>query len=370
MKTIFFLLEKEFRQIFRNRMMLPFIFLLPLLQTIILVYAASFDMKEIRLLIIDQDQTTESRNLQQKFIASPFFVTEIRQEGSHAKDVLISGENHAILYIPKDFEKNQKQQENTELQLLIDAVNQQAAGLVNAYTNNILRDYSGNLMLKQGLISEEKISPINVQKRYWYNSSLNYKHFMLPGILVILVTIIGTFLTALNIVREREIGTMEQINVTPIKKWQFMVGKLTPFLIIALFDLSLGLLVGIILFQLPIVGSLVTLFVFALVYLIAAVAMGLLIANEAKTQQQVMFTVFFFFVLFVLMSGIFTPVESMPQWAQALNHLNPLYYFMRAIRMIILKGSDLADIVPELISLGVLGTLMFVVAVFRYRKLS
>lgn len=370
MKTVIFLLEKEFRQIFRNRMMLPFIFLLPLLQTIILVYAASFDMKEIRLLIIDQDQTTESRNLQQKFIASPFFVTEIRQEGSNAEDVLISGKKHAILYIPKDFEKNQKQQNNIELQLLIDAVNQQAAGLVNAYTNNILRDYSGNLMLKQGMVSEDKLSPINVQKRYWYNSSLNYKHFMLPGILVILVTIIGTFLTALNIVREREIGTMEQINVTPIKKWQFMVGKLTPFLIIALFDLSLGLLIGVILFQLPIVGSLVTLFVFALVYLIAAVAMGLLIANEAKTQQQVMFTVFFFFVLFMLMSGIFTPVESMPQWAQTFNHINPIYYFMKANRMILLKGSDLSNVVPELISLGILGVTMFSVAVLRYRKLS
>ncbi|MFP4664933.1 MAG: ABC transporter permease [Bacteroidales bacterium] len=371
MKTIRYLLDKEFRQIFRNKMMLPFIFLLPLVQTLILVYAATFDMKEIRLLVVDEDQSTASRQVQQKFAASPFFVTDITKEDAGAENYLISGEKHAILHIPAGFEKDQKAGEKVSLQLLIDAVNQQAAGLINAYTGNILRDYAGNVITEHGLASGSgEMQPVSVEKHYWYNSSLNYKHYMLPGILVILVTIIGSFLTAVNIVREREIGTMEQINVTPIKGWQFMVGKLTPFLFIALFDLSLGLLVGVILFNLPIVGSLVTLFVFALVYLLAAVALGLLIANEARSQQQVMFTVFFFFVLFVLMSGIFTPVESMPEWAQAVNHINPLYYFMKAIRMILLKGSVLRDIMPELLSLLGLGTAMLSVAILRYRKTS
>jgi len=371
MKTIRYLLDKEFRQIFRNKMMLPFIFLLPLVQTLILVYAATFDMNEIRLMIVDEDHSTASRQLQQKFVASPFFITDIAHDDAGAEDVLISGEKHAILHIPAGFEADQKAGEEVKLQLLVDAVNQQAAGLINAYTNSIVRDYATNVMAESGMISRSAdLQPMHVEKRYWYNSGLNYKHYMLPGILVILVTIIGSFLTALNIVREREIGTMEQINVTPIKRWQFMVGKLTPFLFIALFDLALGLLVGVILFNLPIVGSLVTLFVFALVYLLAAVALGLLIANEARSQQQVMFTVFFFFVLFVLMSGIFTPVESMPGWAQAVNHINPLYYFMKAIRMILLKGSVLRDIMPELLSLLGLGAAMLSVAILRYRKTS
>ncbi len=369
MRTIGYLLDKEFRQIFRNKMMLPFIFVLPLVQTLILVYAASFDMKEIRLLIVDEDRSMASRELEQKFMASPFFVTDITAKNAGADNQLISGEKHAILRIENGFEKSIKSGATVKLQLLIDAVNQQAAGLINAYTRNIVTDYSKALMIEQGLIdSNDNLQPVKIQKKFWYNPGLNYKHYMLPGILVILVTIIGTFLTALNIVREREIGTMEQINVTPIRKWQFMTGKLTPFVIIALFDLGLGLLVGVILFNLPVVGSLVTLFVFSVVYLITAVAMGLLIANEANNQQQVMFTVFFFFILFVLMSGIFTPVESMPGWAQFVNHINPLYYFMKAIRMILLKGSVLADVMRELISLLVLGAAMFTVAVVRYRK--
>ncbi|MDA3820462.1 MAG: ABC transporter permease [Candidatus Delongbacteria bacterium] len=371
MRTVLFLLEKEFRQIFRNKFMLPMIFILPLAQTIIMVHAASFDLKEIRLLIVDEDASTESRNLEQKFIASPYYVTDVSMGNQQALNQLISGKKHAVLTIPSGFEADRKAGEQVTLQLLIDAVNQQNAGLINAYTRSILMDYSKDLMVEQGLIdSNENLQPVRIHKKFWYNPGLNYKHYMLPGILVILVTIIGGFLTALNIVREREMGTMEQINVTPIRKWQFMMGKLIPFTIIALFDLGVGLFIGWLLYGVPVFGSIVTLFVFSLVYLFTAVAMGLLISNEARTQQQVMFTVFFFFVLFILMSGIFTPVESMPAWAQIFNHINPLYYFMKAIRMILLKGSALADVTEELISLLVLGAVMFGVAILRYRKTS
>jgi ABC-2 type transport system permease protein len=351
--------------------MLPFIFILPIVQTLVLVYAASFDLKVVNLTVVDYDNSVMSRDVEQHFLSSPFFVTEVVHSDENTEYELTSGEKHAVMKIPVGFEKGYVNGESQHLQLLVDAVNQQSAGLINAYVASILQKYQKEILVESGIaMSNTIIKNIDVKTRFWYNQELNYKHYMLPGILVILVTIIGSFLTALNIVREREIGTMEQINVTPVKKWQFMIGKLTPFLVIALFELALGLAIGVILFSLPIVGSLISLFVFALVYLIAAVAFGLLLANEAKTQQQVMFTTFFFFVVFVLMSGIFTPVESMPKWAQVINYLNPLFYFMKAIRMILLKGSSLAEISSELFSLLSLGIAMFSVAVLRYRKVS
>lgn len=352
--------------------MLPFIFIMPLLQTLILVYAATFEMQNIVLKIADYDNTYSSRELKRKFEASPFYkLSHAALTAEAHEDILTQGAADAVMVIPEGFESDIKRGEATEVQLLLDAVNQQSAGLINAYTGQIVQDFNTELVQEQGLhLVSSSIKQLDISIRYWYNSQLNYKHYMLPGILVILVTIIGGFLTALNLVREKEMGTIEQINVTPIRKGQFLFGKLLPFLLIALFDLGLGLLIGVLLFDLPIVGSLLTLFVFSLIYLITAIALGILISNEARNQQQVMFSIFFFFVIFILMSGIFTPIESMPGWAQIVNYINPLYYFMKAIRMILLKGSDLMDVRNELFALFAYGCTLFTIAVLRYRKTS
>jgi ABC-2 type transport system permease protein len=193
---------------------------------------------------------------------------------------------------------------------------------------------------------------------------------MVPGILVILVTIIGMFLTGLNLVREKEMGTVEQINVTPIRKSDFIIGKLLPFWIIALFDLTLGLIIGKIIFDIPMVGSIWLLYGVASVYLVGVLGIGLFISTVSSTQQQVMFLSFFFLLVFVLMSGVFTSVETMPQWARWLNRINPLFYFMKIIRMIMLKGSDFRDILPDFSALGVYGVLMLSLAVWKYRKIA
>jgi ABC-2 type transport system permease protein len=197
---------------------------------------------------------------------------------------------------------------------------------------------------------------------------MNYKIFMLPGILVILVTMIGMMLTALNLVREKELGTAEQINVTPIRKYQFIIGKLLPFWIIANFELSFGLLVGKIFFQLPMEGSIALLFLFASVYLLLVLSIGLFLSTVSNSQIQVMFLLFFFFISFILMSGIFTPVESMPDWAIKVNTINPVAYFIRVIRMVLLKGSGFADITRELFALGIYAAIMMSLATWRYRK--
>jgi ABC-2 type transport system permease protein len=191
---------------------------------------------------------------------------------------------------------------------------------------------------------------------------------MFSGILVIIVTLIGMLLTALNLVREKEMGTTEQINVTPVRKYQFIIAKLIPFLVIALFELAFGLMIGRLLFGLPMVGSLGLLFLFTVIYLFVVLGIGLFLSTISNTQQQLMFMAFFFMITFILMSGVFTPAESMPRWAQKINLLNPVAYFMRVIRMILLKGSGFRDISREFYSLCIYAILILNLAISNYRK--
>lgn len=370
MRTIRFLIQKEFIQILRDKTMLPIIIVLPFVQLIILVYAATFEMKQIDMMVVDQDQSSFSRRLVSKFEGSTFFtIYGSTFSMDEARKKMTEDKIDIILHIPNKFEQNLITGQNPKLQLLINAINATAAGLTNAYSNYVIADFNRQVITENiNYIVPVQQKGINTNYSYWYNSELNYKIFMLPGILVILITIISSFLAALNIVREKEMGTIEQINVTPIKKYQFIVGKLVPFWIIAMFELGLGLIIGKILFSVPMVGSLWLLFGFAGVYLLVALGAGLLISTMASTQQQVMFIIFFFLLTFILMSGIFTPVESMPEWGQKVNILNPFAYFMRVIRMILLKGSEFKDISKEFFSLLIYAVILLSLAVWRYRK--
>ncbi|MCK4678452.1 MAG: ABC transporter permease [Bacteroidales bacterium] len=371
MKTIRYILQKEFIQIFRNRTMLPIIFLVPILQLVVLVHAATLEMKKIEMFVVDNDLSGTSRELVNKFSASPFYVVEqVGFSVKEAEESLKQGSVDVILVIPSDFEKKLHKEENAKVQLLVDAINGAAAGLIYAYSHSIIADYSNQIFLElsRGLIRGPET--ISLTTTYWYNPDLNYKIYMLPGILVILVTLIGMFLSALNLVREKEMGTIEQINVTPIRKYQFIIGKLLPFWIIALFELAFGLTIGKLFFHIPIEGSLLLLFGFASVYLIAVMSIGLFISTISSTQQQVMFLSFFFLLTFIMMSGIFTPVESMPDWANYVNIANPLAYFMRVIRMVLLKGSGFWDISREFFAMTGFATIMLTLAVWRYRKVA
>ena len=349
MKILFNIVRKEFRQIFRNRVMLPFIFIVPVVQMVILVYAANLEMKEIRFYVVDKDMSSSSRGLVTKFSSSPFFsFTGSGFNISEAEQLLAADKADVILHFAQGFDENLRKEGKAELQVLINAVNATRAGLISTYSGGIINSYNGNIFMKinpSGAIAQRK--QININTAFWFNPQLDYHIYMLPGILVILVTLIGMFLSALNLVREKELGTLEQINVTPVRKYQFISGKLIPFWVIALFELGFGLIIGRILFDLPMLGNLWLLFGFAAVYLLTVLGIGLFISTVSSTQQQVMFLAFFFMLTFILMSGIFTPVESMPDWAQKVNVINPFAYFMKVIRMILLKGSGFADIRSE-----------------------
>ncbi len=371
MRTIVYIVQKEFIQIFRNRSMLPLIFIMPIFQLLILVNAATFEMKHIRMHVVDNDLSSYSRKMISKFQGSPFYeITGFSFSTAQAQEALQNNKTDVILEIPADFEKNLKNAKNAKVQLTINAINGTAASLTNAYSSQIIGDFNKNIITETGAqnLSGEISKSINTTYSFWYNPELNYKTFMVPGILVLLVTLIGLLLTAMNIVREKEIGTIEQINVTPVKKYQFITGKLIPFWIIALFELAFGMIIGKLVFDIPMVGSVGLVFFVAMIYLLGIVGAGLLISTITSTQQQAMMVSFFFMIIFILMSGLFTSIESMPQWAQYFNLINPIAYFIRIIRMILLKGSGFTEILNDLAAIFGYGILMLSLAVWRYRK--
>jgi ABC-2 type transport system permease protein len=370
MRTIFYLIRKEFIQIFRNKFISKAIFAVPLVQMLVLVPAITFELKNVVLTVQDKDLTSESRGLISKLEGSTFFNVSFSSfSDKAASELLQRSKCNVILEIPEGFGKDIINGKTGHLMASIDAVNASSAQLTWAYMNGVIRDYSSEIAA--GMTGADRnTSPVLIQitNRYWYNENLNYKYYMLPGILVVLVTAIGFLLSGLNMVREKEIGTIEQINVTPVKKYHFIIAKMVPFLIIGLFDLALGLIIGKIAFNIPFEGSILLMFVSASVFLVSVLALALFISTFSGTQQQYMFIAFFFMIIFILMSGIFTPMESMPRWAQDFNLVNPVAYLIKINRMIMLKGSGIQDVKTELFSLLVIAIAFTSLAVRKYRK--
>ena len=370
MRILLTLLVKEFKQIFRNRLMLPIIFVIPVVQMILLTYAASLEMKGISMAVVDQDHSQASRLLLSQFKGSPFFeINLITDNYQEAVRELTNDRADVILHMQHGFESRLYREKETDLQLVVNAINATEAGLINSYCSRIVSDFNDQIRTDWFVTDGAgAMKALDIIPRYWYNPLLDYKIYMFSGILVIIVTLIGMLLTALNLVREKEMGTTEQINVTPIRKYQFIMAKLIPFMIIALFELAFGLIIGRLLFGLPIVGSLGLLFLFTCIYLLVVLGIGLFLSTISNTQQQLMFIAFFFMITFMLMSGVFTPAESMPPWAQKINLANPVAYFMKVIRMILLKGSEFRDISREFFSLTIYAMLILTLAITNYRK--
>lgn len=368
MKTILYIIQKEFLQIFRDRMMLPIIFVIPIVQLLILAHAATYEIKYVNMGIIDLDQSVESRALVQKFEASPFFRINTRSFSLEKLSIEMQNSRvEQILYIPSDFGYQIEKSTPVKVQLITDAVDGAAAGVMNAYALNIIKEYNIDVLKEAQLLSLNR-KTIETRPSYWYNPDLDYKTFMIPGILVLLVSIIGLFLSGLNIVKEKEIGTIEQLNVTPIKKHHFIIGKLTPFWFIAMFDLFFGLALAKFVFDIPIVGSVGLIVGVASIYLVLVLGIGLFISTLADTQQQAMFIAWFFVIVFILLSGLFTPVENMPDWAQAINIINPIAYFIDFMRMVMLKGARLADVMHHIISITIYAIISISLATWRYKK--
>lgn len=373
MKTIIYIIQKEFRQIFRNKGMLPIIFIMPFIQLIILSNAATFEIKNIKFSYIDNDHTFYSRALIDKFKASSYF--NIVANFSSAKEAHLAmqkGNIDVILEIPHHFERALLNEQSANLSVTINAIDGAAAGVENVYITQIVQQFNQQIkveLIQNNQVSKNQINIISIPS-FWYNETLNYKTYMVPGILVLLVTMVTLFLSGMNIVREKEIGTLEQINVTPIKKYQFIIGKLFPFWMLGLLLLTIGLSIAKILFKVPILGSLLLMYGYTSIYILVILGIGLFISNFTNTQQQAMFIAWFFMVIFILMSGLFTPIESMPVWAQNITNFNPIKYFVEVMRMVMLKGAGFFDILPQLSKTLLFAIVMNGLAVYSYKKIN
>lgn len=373
MRTLKFLLQKEFRQIFRNKALLPLLFVVPIVQLLILPLAADYEVKNINIAIVDHDHSTYSQKLVSKIGASGYFkLTDYTNGFNEAFRQIETDQADLILEIPQGFERNLIRENEQKLFLAVNAINGVKANLGGAYLNRIIADYNADVRLEW--VQFPKFSPIpaiEVTTSNWFNPLMNYRFYMVPGILALLVTMIGAYMCALNIVKEKEVGTIEQINVTPVKKYQFVLGKLIPFWVIGMVVFSIGLFgIGWLVYGIVPAGNVFLLYAYLAVYLIAVLGLGLLISTYSETQQQAMSVAFFFMMIFILMSGLFTSIDSMPRWAYVITQISPITYFIEVMRMIVLKGSGFANIQYHFLIMIGFAIFLNGWAILNYKKTS
>ncbi len=358
-----YLLEKEFKRIRRDKVLPKIIFIMPLLQLIILPFAANFEMRNINLAVVDHDHSVVSTQLTEKVLSSGYFrLTAVADSYDAAMQSIETDKADLLLEIPTDFEKQLGREGKADVLIAANAVNGTKGGMGSSYLTQIIQQFNQ----EQGMVITAA-APL-VTSTNLFNPHLNYKNYMVPGILVFLITIVSGFLSALNIVSEKESGTIEQINVTPVPKALFLLSKLIPFWVIGFILLTIGAIVSWAIYGLLPVGSFGTIYLFAAVYLIAFTGFGLAVSSVSSTQQQAMFTSFFFIIIFALLSGLFTPISSMPEWAQKVTLLNPVRYFVEVMRMVYLKGSTLADLTSQFLTVCLFAVCFNVLAIVSYRK--
>ncbi len=372
MRTLLFLLQKEFKQIYRYKAMVRIIIGMPIMQLLLLPLAADYEIKNINLAVVDNDHSTYSQQLVSTIIGSGYFrLAEYNQSYKKSLKLIESDKADLILEIPEGFERNLVRENKDQVLVAVNAINGTKANIGASYLNNIIKNYNQSLRMKLVTSNQgNQAIAIDLVNSNWYNPEMDYKSFMVPGILALLVTIIGGFLAALNIVREKEIGTIEQINVTPVRKSYFILGKLIPFWVIGNVVFTIGLVLSWLVYGIVPAGNLLVLYSFIWVYLLAVLGLGLLISTYCETQQQAMFINFFFIMIFILLGGLFTSIDSMPGWAKIIARINPVSYIIDVFRMIILKGSGFKDILPHIGIISFMALLLNSWAIKNYRKTS
>ena len=365
-----FLLEKEFKQIRRNSFLPRLIFAMPIMVMLVLPWAANQEVKGIKLSIVDNDHSTYSEKLVQKIASSGYFqLTDVSPTNEIAMESIESGNADIILEIQNNFETDMVREGVARVMISANSVNGMKGGLGSSYLSSILNDYAGELRSEYGQSSNSIAAPrFNIFSQYKFNPHLNYKVFMVPAMMVMLLTLLAGFLPALNIVGEKEAGTIEQINVTPVKKLIFVLAKLIPYWIIGSIVLIICIGLAALVYGIYPVGNLLTIFLFATIYILVVSGIGLVISNYSDTMQQAMFVMFFFIMIFLLMSGLFTPISSMPDWAQKITMINPLKYFMEVMRLVYLKGSTFNEMIPQFFALCGFAFVFNAWAIISYKK--
>lgn len=366
------MLIKEFIQIFRDPKMKGVIFLMPVIQLLIFGYAVTTDVKNVKTVVCDLDSSISSRKIISEFTGSGYFeAIEYTDSQQRATYLLDKAKAQVIIRINKGFDGDLIAGRKASIQIILDGTDSNTAGIAIGYASSIIGTFSENILIERinkmqgsALLS----GAVALEPRTWFNENLESRNFYVPGVIAIIVMLITLMLTSMAVVREKEIGTMEQIMVTPITSTEFILGKTIPFALIGFANVAMITLVGVLWFKVPIRGDLILLFVATALYLMTTLGIGLLISTVSQTQQQAMMSTFFFYLPAVLLSGFMFPIANMPAVIQWFTFLNPLRYFLVIVRGIFLKGVGTETLWPQMVALGVMGGAFLWFASKRFKK--
>lgn len=375
------IIRKEFLQTLRDPRTRGLLFGPPLLQLLIFGYAVNMDVENARTAWMDMDRTPESRDLLAVFQGSRYFrIAATPGNDLELRDLMDRGKVQAAVRVLPGFSRDIRRGQAPQVQILVDGTNSNTAAILSSYAAQAAANYGGMVMISQQnarLVSPSSIarSPIpavipvlTAQSRVWFNPDLRSRVYFLPGVIVNIIALVTIMLTAMSVVREKEIGTMEQLMVTPIRPIELILGKLLPFAIIGIFDMALVVAAALLIFQMPIRGSILLLFGCTVLFLLSTLGMGLFISTISRTQQQAMMSSFFFFMPALLLSGFAFPIRNMPEIVGYLTYLNPLRYFMQIVRGLFLKGVGMEFLWQEMAALALFGSVILGLSALRFRK--
>ena len=365
-----YLIQKEFLQIKRNAFLPKIFIVLPIVMLLVVPYAANQEVKNLKFCVVDNDRSQLSRRLIGRIDASSYFaLSSVHGDYDKALECVEKGGADIILEIPRDFSSSFVSEGMAGVNVHANAVNGVKGALGQAYMLNIISDFASSLRSERGIgVAEAGMGGADVRPRFLFNERLDYKVFMVPGIIAMLLTLLIGFLPAINIVGEKEKGTIEQINVTPVSRADFILSKLVPYWVIGLFMLLWSMLWAYVFYGMAPAGSVGLIVVSSLLFFLIISSLGLVVSNNSSTMQQAALLMFFFLIIFVLMSGLLTPISGMPRWAQALTYANPLRYYIECLRALYLKGSSLADLQAQLLSMAAYAVVSWTCAILSYRK--
>jgi ABC-2 type transport system permease protein len=366
------MLIKEFIQVFRDPRMRAVIFVVPVLQLVVFGYAVSTDVRRVATAVYDLDNSVTSRELVRRFVESGYFeVVEHVRSAARARELVDRGQARVVLHMNQGFEDEVRSGRTGQLQVIVDGTDSNTAGIVLGYSSRIVGQFSQEILNEQARRLWGRGRPpgqVELQTRAWFNENLESRNFYVPGVVAMIVSLVTLLLTSMAVVREKEIGTIEQILVTPITSVEFILGKTLPFALVSFVDVIIVTLVAVLWFDVPIRGSLLFLFLATALYLLTTLGVGLFISTLSQTQQQAMMTTFFFFMPSVLLSGFMFPIANMPRVIQWLTFLNPFRYFLTIIRGIFLKGVGPSVLWPQLLALAVMGVVILGLTSRRFHK--
>jgi ABC-2 type transport system permease protein len=371
---IFAVMHKEFIHIINDKITLGVVILLPIFQLIIFGYALNMELQNVQLQIIDQDHSIASHNFSEEFSHNKYFTVSLNPKPiMEAYNEFLSGKTKAILIIPKDFSSDIKRRSVTDVQLLIDSSDPNAASLVRIYSLAVVNSFNTKYGMKNNGLNTvpRTVLPFKISHSVWYNPDLKSSYFFVPGLLAMLLVMISALLTSIALTREKELGTMEQILVSPIRSGEIIFGKVLPYILLAFLDACLVLVVGIFLFHIPFNGSIFLCALLTILYIITALSLGILISTIAKSQQTaLMFALVATLLPTIMLSGFIFPIRSMPIILQGISYLVPARYFLMIVRGILIKGNTLNELYGQAIFLFIMSSFMLSVAWKRFKTHS